>query len=489
MLALALSLVLSQPLVLEGTLSGAGDFEMISFEVPAGIKEIHVAHSSQAAANILDYGLWSPSGFRGYGGGNSEPFAVAETGATRSYLPGAIEPGTWQVMIGKAKVVTSPAPYRLEIELRAEQTLPAHSRTQFVSPVLSNEARWYAGDFHVHSHQSGDAAPTLEETAAFAASRGLDFIHLAEHNTNAGVGLLGATQAGQPSLLLIPGVEFTTYGGHANGIGAVSYVDHRIGYEGQTVAKAFTALRAQGAVVSINHPRLDLDICIGCAWEHEVPDTVNAVEIGTGGWDKTGLFFGEATFAWWERLVSLGHKLAPVGGSDDHRAGQGTGAFDSPIGNPTTLVYAQELSVAGIVEGVKRGRTVVKLQGPADPFVEFKIGAGLPGDEVVTEHGGAELTAVVTGGEGSTLVIFRDGEELSREAVTADPFEYEAQVQAGRYRAVVEVDGAPRTVTNNIWLAVASPPPENECGCGAGQGVLALLALAWLARRQAAAGS
>ncbi len=388
-------------------------------------------------------------------------------------------------MIGKAKVSRSPAPYRLEVTARTAQTLPAQPRGALAAVELSGEARWYAGDFHVHSEQSGDAAPSLGEVATFARSRGLDFVHFAEHNTNAGVGLMNEAQSAHPALLLIPGVEFTTYRGHANGIGATQYVDHRLGLGGVTVEGALAALKAQGALVSINHPLLDLDVCIGCAWQHRVPEDVDAVEVGTGGWDKTGVLFGRQTLAWWERLVARGLRPAPIGGSDDHRAGTGTGLFDSHIGSPTTLVYAEGLSVAAILEGVRRGHTVVKLQGPEDPFVDLRVGDGRVGDEVSLPQGEGELSATVSGGVGSTLVLYRDGEEVSRMEVDREPFLYRAPAQAGRFRAVVEVDGAPRTVTNTLWVTVTVTAPQPAgCGCGAGGGGWVLLALASLARRR-----
>ena len=219
LLSAVLVSVLSQSMVIEGQLDGGAAYEMISFEVPAGIQEISVAHPSQDPQNILDYGLWGPDGFRGYGGGNSEPFVVAETGASRSYLPRAITPGTWQVMIGKAQIKSAPPRYRLEIELRAAQTLPAQPRAPLPTVTLSTEARWYAGDFHVHTEQSGDAHPTMLDAATFARSRGLDFAEFSEHNTSAGVGLIDGVQAGFTDFLIVPGEEFTTYKGHPNAIG------------------------------------------------------------------------------------------------------------------------------------------------------------------------------------------------------------------------------------------------------------------------------
>ena len=71
----------------------------------------------------------------------------------------------------KARVDDPPALYEVTVVLRDEATLaPQRERTPYQEPEpLAAEAAWYAGDFHVHSIESGDARPDLDEVAAFAA--------------------------------------------------------------------------------------------------------------------------------------------------------------------------------------------------------------------------------------------------------------------------------------------------------------------------------
>ena len=78
----------------------------LPFEVPEGIVEIEVQHDNLSSENILDWGLDDPDGFRGWGGGNREPAIVGVQAATRSYVPGPIPAGTWEVVVGKAKIAT-----------------------------------------------------------------------------------------------------------------------------------------------------------------------------------------------------------------------------------------------------------------------------------------------------------------------------------------------------------------------------------------------
>ena len=220
-------------------------------------------------------GSTDPNGFRGWGGGNSEPAVVGIGAASRSYVAGPIAPGEWRVVVGKAKIVEPPARYQIEVELRDAPTLAAQPERAPVrrTPRRSDtERRWYAGDFHVHSRESGDARPTIDEIATFARGRGLDFVMLSDHNTSDAARLSRRRARPPPaSSCFVPGIEFTTYAGHANAIGATRWVDHKIGQPGVTHrggARRRSASRARS--YPINHPVLDLgDLCIGCAWKHD----------------------------------------------------------------------------------------------------------------------------------------------------------------------------------------------------------------------------
>jgi hypothetical protein len=463
----------AQPLVLEGELPTEGpSFVLIPFDVPAGTVELEVRHPVQQPENILDYGVRDPAGFRGWGGGNKEPIVLAADRTSRSYLTGPITAGTWKVIIGKAKVVTSPAKYRLEIDFRTTVTLPAQpERKPYVAAAaLETAARWYAGDFHAHSKESGDAQPTLDAMATYAQGRGLDFLELSDHNTVSQLDFMLDAQARFPKLLFVPGVEFTTYDGHANGIGATAYVDHLLGIDGNTFEGATAGFAAQDAVLSINHPALDLGTtCIGCAWKQKIPKgTLGAVEIGTGGWDVTGLLFTRQAITFWDGLVRAGLHVAPVGGSDDHSGGVITDSFSSPIGNPTTMVFASGLSAKAIVDGVRHGRTVVKLQGPGDPMIELeKIGETVRAETLT-------LSAKVTGGVGHQLKWIHAGEVAATVDLTSDPQTVTQSATAptdgseDRWRAEVWVDGNVRTVTGHVWLSKPEPmPAPMKNGCDA----------------------
>lgn len=477
------------PFVLEGDVPTDGpDHFFVDFDVPPGIEEIEIKHDDLSEANVLDFGVNDPSGYRGWGGGTSEPTIIARTGASRAYLAGPITPGTWRVVIGKAKVVASPARYRLEIDLRPTQTIAStesQRRPYAAPPARKKETRYWAGDFHVHSRESTDANATIEENIALAKSRGLDFIMLSDHNTVTQLDFYGPIQDKEPDFLLLPGIEYTTYAGHASAIGAVNFVEHKIGIDANaTIGAAADAITGQGGILSINHPVIDVgDLCIGCKWEHGLdPKKIGGVEIGTLGLSNGGSLFSTQALAFWDGLLEKGSRATAIGGSDDHRAGEKGGFLSSVVGSPTTLVRADELSVAAILEGIKRGRTVVKLDGPDDPMAELELATredgealALPGDSLGVKSILVRVT--VTKGQGNMLRLVKNGAPQDPVSIDADPFVYATNVEPpavgeDRWRAEVLVDEKPRTVTSHVWVkldpsgpTVEASPPAADDGC------------------------
>jgi hypothetical protein len=472
----------------------AAPFVLVGFDVPAGTAEVEVRHESVFDVDVVDFGVEDRDGFRGWGGGNVEPAVIGLRAASRSYHPGPMPEGTWHVVIGKAQLVSDAPGAHIEIFLRTTATLPdASDRAPYVPATLSTGPRFYAGDLHVHSEDSGDARPGLDEIADFARGRGLDFVVVSDHNTDSQVEKLTPAQARHPDLLLVPGVEFTTYGGHATGFGVTRYVDHKVGLT-TTVGEAAAAIQAQGGLFSINHPVLDLGtICIGCAWVNDVPGRVDGVEVATGGYDEVGFIFDEGARDFWDALLDDGSHAAPVGGSDDHKAGVDEGPFGSSIGAPTTMIFADALSVAALTQGIEDNRVVVKLQGPDDAMIDLQTDPPRSGDSVVFD-GDVTLTAVITGGTGLSARFMKHGfEDGDVVEVDSDPFTLTRVVQApdqGEERWRVELlegrDGANEghvaVLTGHVWLR--RPPPSLPDDCGCGPGAAALLPLLLLLRRR-----
>ena len=437
----------------------------LAFEVPEGTAEIEVRHDDLSAENILDWGLDDPNGFRGWGGGKGEPAIVGLQAASPSYVPGPIPTGTWEVVVGKAKIVDPPGEYDVCIILRTEPTLEPQPRSPYADPgVLDDEARWYAGDFHVHTLQS-DGRPSMREALEFAEGVGIDFIMLSEHNTNSGLTLYGDLQPDFPSLLMVPGFEWTSYSGHAHAIGATEMVDQKVGVRGVTLEGAIEAIRDQGAIFSIDHPTVPGgNFCIGCPWELMAdPAVVDGVEVQGGIWDA---------IEFWEDLCAEGSRASAVGGSDDHEGGQGSGVLYSPIGMPTTMVFAEELSVEGILEGVRSGRTVIKVNSNDDPMLETELSGERIGNTVFADT--AVLSVRVSDGDGKTLKVIKNGAVIERVTISGDPFMHELGVEApaqgeDRYRHQVDSGIDPVTIGSYVWLRATEPTDmaasSGGCSC------------------------
>jgi hypothetical protein len=470
---------------LEGPVTAdGGDYLVVPFDVPAGTVEFEVVHSDGSDAAILDWGIWSPDGFRGWGGGLTDPAVIGVDESSRGYLEGPIAPGEWSLVIGKAKLAGETPTYVADLTFRDAATLTPLPRAEYEPVVLETGARWYAGDLHVHSEESGDADATLDQIATLARDRGLDFVAVTDHNTVSHHPRLAAAQPAYDDFLFVRGIEVTTYQGHGNAFGVSAYVDHRIGLTA-TVASITAEVLAQGGIFSVNHPALDLgDTCIGCAWDH--PDTVweevSAIEIHTGPFDVTGLLFTPQAIALWDSHLDDGLRIAAVGGSDDHRAGADTGNLASPIGSPTTLVWAGSLSETALIEGIAAGRTVVKLRGPDDPMVDLTAetadgGIARLGD-TVTGVGRARLNAHVTGGDGATLEIWRDGERIDVVPIAGDDaaleLDYPVTGAPERYRAEIVTGAGRTTVTSHVWIE-GEPESAGCCDAGAGGGPGAIL--------------
>jgi len=458
----------------EGDVGAAGgDYQSVDVVVPQGTVEIEIAHSDGSDVTILDWGAWGPDGFRGWGGGLTDNAIIGVAQSSRCYLPGAIPAGTWTIEIGKANLETAGGHYAIDVTCRDAGTLPVLPHASYVAPVLEQTRRWYKGDFHVHSIQSGDATATFDQIITLARSRGLDFANISDHNTVAQHALLAAIQPDHPDFLFLRGAEITTYSGHGNAVGIHDYVDHRLGNNGRTVTNIIDDVAAQGGVFIVNHPVLDLGTaCIGCMWNHvaDTPwDKVTGLEIITGNYNISIFAFVPRALALWDMELDAGHRLAAIGGSDDHTAGMNETSTGSPIGSPTTLVLADNLSEGAIVDALKHGRTIVDLQGPDAPTLDFTLANGTTTAEIGDEVDGLNHYAFpvhVVGGNGTKVELWRDGASIESREVTSDDFTTvfdEDPHGSERWRIQLDQYDQPIVITSHIYTVAGIS--ADGCGC------------------------
>ena len=172
---------------------------------------------------------------------------------------------------------------------------------------------------------------------------GLDFVAVTDHNTVSHHALLPAAAA-RTEVVMIPGQEVTTDGGHAACLGPMGWIDWR-----EPVAEWLRAATRAGGLFSINHPTHP-----DCGWRRPVDFSPPAVEVWHGEWDRRS----SEPFEWW-----LGHGGVPLGGSDFHRPGAGR----RRLGRPTTWAELGD-DDGGVLGALRAGRVAVSA-GPRAPLV------------------------------------------------------------------------------------------------------------------------
>jgi hypothetical protein len=382
------------PLILSGDITRADHqtYRELPFTVPPGTRQITIdfAYTNKENRTVIDLGLRDPQDQRGWSGGNKSHIEIGEFNATPSYRPGKIQPGEWKLVLGVPNTREGQtARYEATVTFSGERGSPNDEGVIAPATFPATKPGWFRGDFHMHTaHSDGScdvdgARAPCPAIRTFEAARdgGLDFAAITDHNTITQLADIRLEQGRFPKTLFIPGMEITTFFGHANAIGVTDFVDFQLGSPRlPTLGKLFDELDAQGAILSANHPGLPSgEICMGCGWT--VKDTdwsrVAAIEVVNGSTLRTGGAEGPTSgIRFWDNLLKQGYRLTAIGGSDNHDATDRTGARQSPIGTPTTVVYASELSTKAIIAGVRSGRAFVDVAGLPGATLEIKALAG-----------------------------------------------------------------------------------------------------------------
>jgi hypothetical protein len=387
------------------------------FMVPEGTHRLSVTfyNLGHDQHTVIDLGILDPFRFRGASGGNKDHFTLSETDATPSYLPGAIPPGQWKLLLAVPNIranVTSG--WRAEVWFNS----PLED-SSFTEQPLRNRPGWFRGDLHMHTAHSDGSCPSqtgkpvpcpLFLTAEAATQRGLDFIAISDHNTTSQYDAERELQPYFDKLLFLPARELTTFNGHANAYGTTQFIDYRVGTAQVPETNAmFRSARKFGAIVSINHPESPTgEICMGCGWSPAKPvdmNLVTSVEVVNGG--------GHPATKFWERQLSEGHRLTAIGGSDNHHFVWPPEKSGS-IGYPTTVVFAHSLSVAGILDGIRSGRVFIDVTGSRDRLLDLSASAGsitaFAGGDIEPHAGeSVSLDIRVVGCVGASLLFSVDG--------------------------------------------------------------------------------
>ncbi len=374
----------------------------VPFEVPADAVRVEVEYRYDAqissnptvtGGNTVDLGLFDErgidfltAGFRGWSGSERSKIWIEEEAAAPGYLAGRLNPGMWHVLLGLYKVAPQGCRYHITVTITTQpgRDRPAHdpaaAKPKALPGSLPEGARgpWLRGELHCHTwHSDGRLSP--RDLVERARTRKLDFLAISDHNTIASQQELEQMRA--PGLILIRGVEATTFKGHFNAWGIPDWIDFRV-QRPEDMRAALQRANRLGAVTSCGHPKP-----FGPDWDYREVEDFQCVEVWNGPW--TG--FNQMSLEYWASLLATGRRIPAVGGSDFHRAGDRAGGRERDLGTPTNWVFAPgEASADRILAAVRAGHTSLSDE-PDGPFLELRAGEGaavLMGDALELPPGG-----------------------------------------------------------------------------------------------------
>jgi PHP domain len=452
----------------------------LPFRVPVDARRIHVAYEynepttaqfGQGPGNTVDIGVFDSRGhdfleapgFRGWSGSVRREFFISPSDATPGYIPGALFPGEWNLILGLARLepegVRYEATVTIEIDERRAPPVPAQADrpeglSVLAAPVAApGEGRWLKGDLHCHTLHS-DGANSVEEMVRHAMELGLDFLAVTDHNTTTHHAELD--RLSDLPIVLIPGEEVTTYWGHANTWGLRDWVEFRC-WTDESITALRRHLASRGAMLSINHAK-----CVGPPWVFPDAEGFPAMEV----WQAPWRFYNWESLEKWDGLLQLGQRVVALGGSDVHSIPPAAPRHPHGLAEPTTWVYASEATEGGVLSALKAGRAFI-TDAPRSPYYVSlyadEDGEGkferMMGDEV--RGGPVRFRVDVTAGREKRLWLVSDGEPLDIIPIDEDDarIEFTLDMTGRRYvraelrglRGRAERGEVVWAMTNPIW--------------------------------------
>jgi hypothetical protein len=214
-------------------------------------------------------------------------------------------------------------------------------------------------------------------------------------------------------------------------------------------------VQAQGGLVAVAHPSVPLP---GSMWEFGFGG-VDAVEVWNGKWNVDD----EVSLRTWLRLLRGGRRITAVGSSDSHGPHQ-------PIGKPHTVVHAEDLSAAGLVDALRRGRCYLAESREVTVSLTCTVGDGPrtagPGETLLAPHDAAvTISGLVQGAPDTIVAILTDTGCIARTTIDGSGegvVEWTGATACIRF-ALIEVRHASRTrmrplvaLTDPVWLESAA---------------------------------
>ncbi|WP_166427455.1 CehA/McbA family metallohydrolase [Nonomuraea mesophila] len=456
-------------------------------DVPDGVGELELVLEYDKIVDVVQiYAvLLEPDGaFRGHvqcpGGPGPRRLVirVGTDGAGPGCVAGPVPAGRWTVRLDLDRH-KAPAPYTLTVHATpASSATPAIGATP-ATRSAGREARlrepvggtgWYRGELHSHSTHSDGRRPVADLVRA-ARGAGLDFLAVTDHFTAAHWPDLDhhthhiddrdhddrdrrdddrdrrdddhddrdrrdddhddRDDRGRGGVVLLHSMELTSHRGHANLHGLSRWVDTYVDRPGHTMVDVAADVHEQGGLVCVNHA-----FSGDQAWRRfDTPwDAIDLIEIAHLQQGANN----DAQIGLWDRLLTSGHRVIGVAGSDCHDPSDPGQA----LGQVVTVVHADEGSERGIVEGLRRGRVYV-WRG-AD--IDMRVNRAPMGETAAAPGGRVQVDVDVRADEPVVVFVLRDGLLINVVPAADKPGEWQRITVEDRlagsacYRAEVHAD-------------------------------------------------
>jgi hypothetical protein len=285
---------------------------------------------------------------------------------------------------------------------------------------------WRSVDTHVHSAESPDSRMDPPTQVLHAAAHGLDVVLHTEHEhvvdvttwaDEAGVGAFVESLGGQEVTATVP-EHLTMVGVTPDGTPRGGFVD----WYGKDLDQVFAAMKARsgGGANILNHPgymdRIGWDVLTAeptltnPEWLGLSPDAAlwswnfEGIEVMNGF--NSPFADGNHRFELWQSLLNAGHRVSPVGCSDDHGGDE--------VGFPRTLFAGPD-----VVDALRAGRVTVS----AGAVLQVDVAGAGPGDLADATSGevGLHVVALAPSAFDVThVVVFANCDQVASVAA-ADP--------------------------------------------------------------------
>jgi hypothetical protein len=342
---------------------------------------------------------------------------------------------------------------------------------------------WIATELHLHAAPSPDSEVSLEDRVASLVAEGIEFAVATDHNHVTDYGPVIRQLGAERGLRTATGVEVTTWSppwGHFNVFPYPTEIEAPP-YAAMPPRLLFPMLRerAPGALIQVNHPRMDHDIgyfnragldpATGAADPDYSPD-FDSIEV-INGMDLGRPESLARNLSDWFALLNHGRRYTATGSSDSHRL------IYQWAGYPRTYVQVRDdrpeaTTVEELTSALKSGRALVTT----GPFVVVRANGGGPGDLAPAPEGQVGVQVAVRAArwiDVSRLELVVNGQTVATYAPAARPgavdralWQHELSLERDAWLVVIargerplsEVlphsRGLPIAITNPIFLDV-----------------------------------